>query len=410
MTTIRLLDTIVPSLRFESDEDERVFAETAYPQWLKYSTVGGLLALVFNNAFLLMDYMISPAVFEVGLHIRFYLCTTFGLFVFASGAISLYRPTPIPRVVQEGLVVAASVLAGLSILLVAMLSPIHGTMWGIFYHAGLVPILVFASVMMRLRFRAVCALAAALLLMHWTALALSPPVPGAPVTSMMLTVGAPSLFMLIFSYQFEVANRHRFMQKRRAAVLRDQLHAKRVALEQATQSDPLTGALNRRGFGVFMDELRARAQADGHAYALALIDVDHFKRYNDGYGHPAGDECLRAVAKVLMRVAAEPGGVLARWGGEEFVMAWPENDAAADPLAMGEGLCEAVAALALPHAHSDTAPVVTVSVGVSSSAHLPDWRDWQGVLAQADAGLYQAKREGRHRAGMVLPPSSSWTT
>jgi diguanylate cyclase (GGDEF)-like protein len=298
-------------------------------------------------------------------------------------------------------VVAGAVLAALSILLVATLSPIHGKLWGILYHVGLVPVMIFGAVMTRLRFRATCVLIGLVLVMHVVTLALTPPVPNAPVASIMLSVAMPGAFMLMFSYAYERSERRRFMQKQRGRILRGQLNAKRAALEQASFRDPLTDVVNRRGFTAFMDELVASKDEGKRPYAVLLLDVDHFKRYNDGYGHLAGDECLCLVARALTQATAHLPVTLARWGGEEFVLALP-GSAGHDLRARGQQLCEAVRKAAIPHAHSPTGRTVSISVGAASSALLPEDAPWGEVLALADQALYRAKHEGRDRAVIAV--------
>lgn len=391
------LRALLPSLAFLSSEEERLFTEESYTVWLRQSIIGGILALAFNNAFLLMDYLIGPEVFQVGLHIRLYWCTSLGLIAPILGVMSFRGIINSTRVLQETVVVLTAAMAGLSILLVAALSPIHGTNWGIFYHVGLVPTMVFGTVMAKLRFKAAGMLVGAILLMHWIALALTPPIPHAPVRSVMLSVATPAVFMLLFSYQFELAERRRFAQKQRAKALRAQLQAKRADLERASFRDPLTDTSNRRGFGAYMDELVSSSATDRQPYALLLMDIDHFKLYNDRYGHLGGDECLRQVSQALARVTDEVSAMLARWGGEEFVIAWPGADVH-DLATFGQRLCEAVRQAAIPHDRSPTAGVVTISVGAVSSAQCSDGEPWSVILERADQALYEAKHGGRNRA------------
>ncbi|MGC4062752.1 MAG: GGDEF domain-containing protein [Aquabacterium sp.] len=395
--TAKSMQAFWSSLTFPSAEDEQLFTEERYMTWLRQSIVGGILALAFNNAFLLMDYLIGPDVFAVGLRIRLYWCTSLCLIAPLLGLATAKGYVKPRRVLQEGFVVAGAALAALSILLVATLSPIHGTLWGIFYHVGLAPVMVFGAVMTRLRFRASCVLIGLILVMHWITLALTPLAPHAPVASVMLSVFMPAVFVLMFSYAFERSERRRFAQKQRGRILRGQLQAKRAALEQASFRDPLTDVVNRRGFTAFMDELVSSSDEGKRPYAVLLLDVDHFKRYNDGYGHLAGDECLCQVSRALTQATAHLPVMLARWGGEEFVVALP-GVAGHDLRARGQQLCEAVRKAAIPHAHSPTGRTVSISVGVASSALLPADAPWNEVLALADQALYRAKHEGRDRA------------
>lgn len=180
------------------------------------------------------------------------------------------------------------------------------------------------------------------------------------------------------------------------------LKLKTDLLENLVQIDGLTYIPNRRRFDQVFAQEWARMGRDQQPLALAMIDVDHFKAYNDHYGHGAGDDCLRQVAAALQRSLQRPADLAARYGGEEFVLLLPNTD--------GPGACTiaerarcAVAAADLPHAHSPTAGHVTVSIGIAAM-DVPDG-DPQRLLAAADQALYQAKREGRDRCCTAHSPS-----
>jgi two-component system cell cycle response regulator len=152
--------------------------------------------------------------------------------------------------------------------------------------------------------------------------------------------------------------------------------------------DPLTGLLNRRGAEQAMARERARARRQDSPLAVALIDVDHFKRVNDQYGHEAGDRVLRAVGRAIEN-AVRPYDVVARWGGEEFLMVIP--GATVDQArTLAERLRQSVADL-----RPADLPAVTVSIGVDILA--PGEETLAAALARADTNLYQAKNDGRNR-------------
>lgn len=167
--------------------------------------------------------------------------------------------------------------------------------------------------------------------------------------------------------------------------------ANRELAELATR-DGLTGLYNRRHFDLRLTEELRRAQRNGEALSLLLIDVDHFKPYNDAFGHPAGDACLQRVAALIAAHAQRPGDLAARYGGEEFTLILPGADAAA-AYAVAERLRRAVVAAALPAPQG----VVTVSIGCSSLRPL-ETEGTAPLLARADAALYRAKQDGRNRA------------
>jgi diguanylate cyclase (GGDEF)-like protein len=166
-------------------------------------------------------------------------------------------------------------------------------------------------------------------------------------------------------------------------------------LAALSSTDALTGLANRRRFDEVWAEEWQRAARNGLALALILIDVDHFKAYNDHHGHQAGDDCLRGVAAVLAREARRAGELVARYGGEEFVVVLPGIDAA-EARDFAERLRAAVEAEAIPHGHAPAGPYVTLSMGVASSQPRHE-ADAEALLKDADVALYLAKRQGRNR-------------
>lgn len=147
--------------------------------------------------------------------------------------------------------------------------------------------------------------------------------------------------------------------------------------------------------GALLEREWERLRREEQPLALLFIDVDHFKAYNDTYGHASGDECLTAIGRALANAARRPGDVAARYGGEEFVVLLPGTalDGARE---VGERIIQDIDAFAIPHAASSVSGIVTASVGLAvlvPQAHFTT----ADLLAQADAALYAAKHAGRHR-------------
>jgi diguanylate cyclase (GGDEF)-like protein len=172
-----------------------------------------------------------------------------------------------------------------------------------------------------------------------------------------------------------------------------------VELAEMATVDGLTGIPNRRAFDACLDEEWRRAARQRHWLTLVLVDVDHFKAYNDTYGHTRGDECLRAVAQALARSCRRAADLAARYGGEEFVLLLPETDPPGAQV-MVTRVLEAVRDLAAPHESSSCAAIVTVSVGAVS---LVPAKEGTALVAleQADAALYEAKGNGRNQGRLV---------
>ena len=203
------------------------------------------------------------------------------------------------------------------------------------------------------------------------------------------------------------------------ARVKTQLRVKSLAdkLRMASTTDALTGVPNRRRFDALLAEEWYRAQRSGDPLALLMIDVDHFKAFNDHYGHPAGDVCLRSVAQALLGATLRPSDSVARYGGEEFAMLLPKTprDGA---IHVAHGVLEAFRALAMVHEASLTASHVTVSIGIAcydecspcwtpmpteSSGPLGPGRrySYPDLLQAADQALYSAKSAGRARARLL---------
>ncbi len=189
-----------------------------------------------------------------------------------------------------------------------------------------------------------------------------------------------------------------------------ELQAANQQLEVLSNTDGLTGLSNRHRFDQVWVQEWQRAVRQGLPLAVVMIDVDHFKLYNDQFGHPAGDECLRRVAAVLAHSVRRAGELAARYGGEEFVVVLPGLDADG-ALLEAERIRTEVERLGIPHTGSSAGAVVTVSLGVAS--RVPQREEGLYLLLQeADDALYQAKHGGRTRVGLASgisspPPSSA---
>ena len=161
-------------------------------------------------------------------------------------------------------------------------------------------------------------------------------------------------------------------------------------------TDPLTGLANRRRFDQTLASEWERATRGRHPLAVVMLDIDHFKKFNDSRGHAAGDECLKAVARALRERCARPGDLVCRWGGEEFAVILPGTGLAGAGH-VARGLVDTVRSLAIEHGSPGALPHVTISAGAASgSASDDDTAD--RVVERADAALYAAKRAGRDRA------------
>lgn len=167
--------------------------------------------------------------------------------------------------------------------------------------------------------------------------------------------------------------------------------------------DGLTGIDNRRAFDQAIDQEWKRTLRSGFPLSLVLFDVDHFKSFNDIYGHQAGDDCLKVIAQAIRGQVSRPGDVVARYGGEEFAVLLPATEAEGAAI-LANSLCRLIADLQIPHCENCARGYVTMSGGVSTAPapiggkiKMPE-----GILLAADAALYRAKKQGRNRISTSL--------
>lgn len=183
------------------------------------------------------------------------------------------------------------------------------------------------------------------------------------------------------------------------ARVKSQLRIKRLTdeLRSSTMQDPLTHIANRRRFDERLSREWLRCARSGEPLSVLMLDVDYFKRFNDTYGHPAGDMCLQEVAAVLRDSCRRPADVVARYGGEEFAVLLPDvglEGARHVALRILKGLSD----LALPHAGSSVSPYVTASLGLGYLDQILPTHDKRNLLSAADKALYAAKGAGRAQA------------
>jgi diguanylate cyclase (GGDEF)-like protein len=176
----------------------------------------------------------------------------------------------------------------------------------------------------------------------------------------------------------------------------DELKRVNKELEKLSSVDALTGVANRRRFDDHMEKEWLRAARQNTRLSMILADVDHFKHYNDFYGHQEGDRCLRAIASAIQRQVTRPADLVARYGGEEFAVILPETEAKGACM-VAEKIRRAVHDLQIDHQGSEAADVVTLSLGINSITPGPE-DEKRAFIQKADESLYQAKKTGRNTA------------
>lgn len=215
------------------------------------------------------------------------------------------------------------------------------------------------------------------------------------------------IFVLLANYTFEYRERRNWLLRKLDDQQRDALVETSQYLRTLAAQDSLTGLYNRRQFNSELAHAWNEARQSGQGLAMLMLDVDFFKRYNDSYGHPAGDTCLVKIAEQLSQFALARGGVAARFGGEEFALLLPSYTPE-QAMEAATALCEAVREAGIDHRESSIAEYVTASIGVAQL--VPRLTDKTSkLIALADQALYQAKSNGRDQACLATTFTSPIT-
>ncbi len=181
------------------------------------------------------------------------------------------------------------------------------------------------------------------------------------------------------------------------ARVRNHLELKRYRdyLQEISMKDGLTGIPNRRRLDEYLHQEWRRAQRQTKPISLLMLDIDHFKLYNDNYGHTAGDDCLKKIALAIEESLTRPADLAARFGGEEFACVLPETDQEGAEL-IAQRVHKSLARLAIPHAYSPIGSFITISIGVTTT--VPDQSSsMDQFIKSADEMLYEAKKSGRNQ-------------
>lgn len=214
--------------------------------------------------------------------------------------------------------------------------------------------------------------------------------------------GLSNLMGALIASMIDQRDRRGFLQARLIEIEKQQLNQLSQEMARLSQEDGLTGLANRRHFNETLAREWAIAEREKQSIALIFIDVDHFKPYNDTYGHLEGDKVLSQVGKTLKSMAKRPADLAARYGGEEFVLLLP-NTTVEGAHELAQEVRQAIDDLAIPHKSSKAAKHVSVSIGLS--ALVPNGQHTINTLIDnADEGVYAAKKAGRHRIRIYPTP------
>jgi diguanylate cyclase (GGDEF)-like protein len=285
---------------------------------------------------------------------------------------------------------AAVVVTGMSVMIISGLAAASGMPQ---FQMGDVLVIVYAVLFLGLLFRAVLVVAGALLI-GFVGIGGYLGVSGDHLIFASSVVFATTLMSVLSALRMERLLRANFIENR--------------LLNDIAERDGLSGLYNRRMFDNLTNRLWLQAQRNQESLQIILVDIDHFKAYNDLYGHQAGDNCIRRVAAMIARATKRPFDFCARYGGEEFalVLYAPSGE---DPTALPEQIRRDTMALNIPHTHSDAGGILTVSIG-SATAEADTKRSLAGLIQSADEALYRAKQLGRNRTLHVDSAESNTPT
>jgi len=287
--------------------------------------------------------------------------------------------TVIPELQRHYQWIAATavIVTGMSVMIISGLAAAAGQPQ---FQMGDVLVVVYATLFLGLLSRPVMVVAAALMI-SFVVIGLYLGVSVDHLIFASCVVFATTLMSVLSALRMERLLRANFIENR--------------MLNDIAERDGLTGLYNRRMFDNLTNRLWLQAQRNKDALQIILVDLDHFKAYNDLYGHQAGDNCIRRVAAIIARAAKRPFDFCARYGGEEFalVLYAPSGE---DPTALPEQIRRDTMALAIPHAHAEGAKTLSVSIG-SATAQPDTKRSLAGLIQTADEALYRAKQLGRNR-------------
>ena len=375
-------------LRFAPAVEARFEADTGARRCLRLAAailIGMIIHLLSlrPNALLLADVFTLALVIKVGIITPLFVLCLFAL----TG-----NPRPWLR---ESMVMAIpiAVMAGQMYLVCESSSSLAA-----YAHYPALVNIVFANLIVRARFFYACTASTVSLVIYAVSVAQLDSLPSEARTSAIVVLAVGVVCTLYANFYLERDERSAYVIALREGLRSGMLDNANRELSRISNLDAMTGLANRRGFDRRLDATWIAAQAAGQSLAVLMLDVDHFKRFNDRYGHQAGDVCLKRIAESLRAQLRGGDALVARFGGEEFIAVLPGADLLAGTRA-AERVRRAIEACAIRHELASTG-VVTASIGVAATVAAPGGSAKE-IIAGADAALYEAKRHGRNR---VWPP------
>jgi len=368
---LRQLETGTPDLRF-TPMLEKEFRQFCTTQMVSRGRLAASVAFLFALTISSIEIVFPGPVID-----QIPSIVPFALLAPLLGVILLTTYIPALARYYEPIAGTAVLLAGLCSIYLTQVASLNGASYVL---ASVVLIILYACRFLGFRFALGVMLASCLVVTHFFS-GLLVGLPMREVLYMTAILGAAAVIGTVSSYNWERTLRKAFIEQR--------------LLNELAQRDGLTGLYNRRIFDDYVQRIWRQAKRDHVPVEIIFIDIDHFKIFNDLYGHQAGDDCLRKVGYTISRSAKRAFDFSARYGGEEFVLVLygpPEDYARSLP----EQLRQEIIELAIQHEGSNVASTLTVSIGVAL-ADPSSGRSLTGAIQAADEALYEAKQGGRNR-------------
>lgn len=371
-------------LRFPA-EIEREYDHDTGPRKVVQLTMSALVGIMLYNLFLIADSMLMTDVFHLAVIARLLVVTPVSILIYI--------------ILQESrLARFRNLLAALNLVIcfsaTAWLLALSEDPDRVIYNQGAILILVYGCLIQRIEFWYSVATVLACNIIFGASVYLQGLPSGEIVFSIEITVITGSAFILYVAYMMEREQRLLYL-----LTLRERLRA--TQMEGISNRDALTGLLNRRALESHFAALEMEMPGWQDSHAVVILDIDHFKIFNDKLGHLAGDRCLKEVADLLVAQLGEGGGHAFRYGGEEFLLLVRETELCG-AIALAERIRASLEAKAIPHPGSPTGSVVTASFGASRAEHPAATPD--EIISRADRALYAAKNHGRNRVWPPLHP------
>ncbi len=382
----KVLENGFKSLKFPGAL-EKLFSKWVFPN-RKMRYVGLGLGAVFSyNLFCITDYFVLPDIYKTAWLIRLAVDTPIILiFLF------LIYFKKIQRFIEYILGFIIVLVAASSILIVSISE--HPNVQ--YYQTGIILVVIFGNVVIRIRFWVAMAFSIIIQVLYTLSTLFIISIPPEISFTCSLILFFTIILTLIGNYQMDIEMRKDFLLTLLVHIDTLKMEESNRELKHLSLSDALSGLANRRYFDSAFDQEWRAAFRRKYNISLIFIDIDFFKLYNDNYGHQAGDECLKQIARVLKNYAQRPHDVCARYGGEEFVILLPQTNLS-NAIELAERIRINIKNLLIPHEFSEIGSYVTISLGVAEVNPSLVLNDSNYLIELADKALYLAKKNGRNR-------------